>query len=96
MKTIQMQKVFDAIESERDYQTRKWGSIADHPHEVGGYILLMQEHLKRAAELWCGSTDDRKAMEEIRKVSALGVACGEQYGMQIRCNSQPIKGGRHK
>ena len=42
---MQREKVYDAIDAERFYQDRKWGTIDKHPHEVGGYILLMQKHL---------------------------------------------------
>ena len=35
--TMDRSKVFDAIDSERDYQDRKWGTPAEHPHEVAAH-----------------------------------------------------------
>ena len=83
-------KVFDAIDSERDYQDRKWGTPAEHPHEVGGYLTLMDVHLQRAKAAWAGSNNDNGALEALRKVLAIGVACAEQHGIPGRSRSQPV------
>ena len=84
------QKVYEAIDSERFYQERKWGSIEQHPHEVGGYILLMQKHLNDAMNNWCSSNGDYKALDELRKVLAIGVACAEQHSIPARSLTQPV------
>jgi hypothetical protein len=78
------QKVFDAIDSERNWQDRKWGAIDKHPHEVGGWLTLIRQHLRDAEAAWSGHPDDREALVEIRKVMALAVACCEQHGVQNR------------
>jgi len=83
-------KVFDAIDSERAYQDRKWGTPAEHPHEVGGYLTLMDVHLQRAKAAWAGANTDNEALEALRKVLAIGVACAEQHGIQGRSRSQPV------
>lgn len=83
-------KVFDAIDSERDYQDRKWGTPAEHPHEVGGYLTLMDVHLRRAQEAWAGANSDAAALESLRKVLAIGVACAEQHGIPGRSRSMPV------
>lgn len=81
--------VFDAIESERKYQTLKWG-LRDGPrinevrHEVGGFITLIRNKVDAAESAWCGSASDDAALEEIRKVAALSVACLEQHGCKLR------------
>lgn len=90
MSTNKQLVVYEAIESERDYQDRKWGGIGEHPHEVGAWILLMQSHLDRAREAWAGANNDREAMIALRKVLAIGVACAEQHGMPGRSKSQPV------
>lgn len=87
---MQQQSVFEAIASERDYQDRKWGAVADHPHEVGGWLMLMAVHLRRAQEAWAGANSDTEALEALRKVLAVGVACGEQHGLRGRARSQPV------
>mgnify|MGYP003417210807 FL=1 len=53
--------VFEAIASERGYQDRKWGTPAEHPHEVGGYLTLMDVHLQRAKAAWAGANNVRVA-----------------------------------
>jgi len=78
------EKVFEKISTERDYQDAKWGVPMEHPHEVGGWILLIQQHANDAAKAWSTSSNDREALEEIRKIAAIAVACGEQYGLQSR------------
>ena len=77
-------KVYNAIDSERDHQDRKWGTIEKHPHEVGGWITLMRKLINDAEVAWSTSATDYNALEEIRKVIAVGVACGEQHGLQTR------------
>lgn len=90
MSTNAQLKVYDAIESERDYQDRKWGTPGEHPHEVGGWLLLMDVHLKRAREAWAGANNDREALIALRKVLAIGVACGEQHGLPTRSLGQTV------
>lgn len=82
--------VFEAIASERDYQDRKWGTPAEHPHEVGGWLTLMSVHLRRAQDAWAGANSDTEALEALRKVLAVGVACGEQHGLQGRSRMQQV------
>lgn len=76
--------VYDAIGTERYYQEQKWGSIEEHPQSVGGYLTLMRVHLTNAEAVWAGSTGDTDALHYLRKVLALGVACGEQHGLPKR------------
>ena len=83
-------KVFEAIDSERDYQDRKWGTPVEHPHEVGGYLALMDVHLQRAKAAWAGANNDTAALEALRKVLAVGTACAEQHGIPGRSRSQPV------
>lgn len=85
-----IEKVFEAIKSERYYQDRKWGHIKDHPHEVGGWLTLIRKHLTDAESAWCSSDGDYKALEELRKVLAIGVACAEQHGIPARSLTQPV------
>lgn len=88
--SIDRQKVFDSIDSERYYQDRKWGTVDKHPHEVGGWLALMQVHLNEALQAWAGSNNDFKALNELRKVLAIAVACAEQHGLPGRSPTQPV------
>lgn len=77
-------RVYEAVDSERLFQDSKWGTISQHPHEVGGWITLMRKLLHDAEEAWSESAGDRGALAEIRKVIAVGVACCEQHGVESR------------
>jgi hypothetical protein len=74
------QDVLTAIHDERVYQNRKWGTIAEHPHEVGGYLTLMRKLLRDAEDEWQSKRGDISALDELRKVVAVGIACMEQHG----------------
>ena len=73
-------EVISAVHDERVYQNRKWGTIAEHPHEVGGYLTLMRKLLADAESAWCTQRGDEGALDEIRKVVSVGIACMEQCG----------------
>lgn len=83
-------RVYDSIDSERFYQDRKWGSVQDRPHEVGGWLLLMRKLLTDAEAAWATSNNDYKALNDLRKVLAVGVACAEQHGLPGRSLTQPV------
>jgi hypothetical protein len=76
--------VLKAISDERAYQERKWGSIVNHSHEVGGYLTLMRCWLTDAERAWSNGADDHDALDELRKVVAIGIACLEQHGAPAR------------
>ena len=73
-------KVLSAVHDERVFQNRKWGSVTDHPHEVGGYLTIMRKLLTDAEAAWASSRGDEGSLDEIRKVVAVGIACMEQHG----------------
>lgn len=72
--------VLSAIHDERVFQNRKWGSIEEHPHEVGSYITIMRKLLNDAEQCFSVDSNDIRALDEIRKVVAVGIACMEQHG----------------
>ncbi len=39
---------------------------------------------------WAGTNSDTEALESLRKVLAVGVACGEQHGLRGRARAQPV------
>lgn len=71
---------YRAIDSEREYQ-KKWG---EKPHEVSSFILYMEHHLALARAIASSTSPESAALDEIRKVTALGVACMEQHGAPLR------------
>ncbi|MBF6650037.1 MULTISPECIES: hypothetical protein [unclassified Methylobacter] len=74
------EQVFKAIQDERSFQDQKWGSIDEHPHEVGSWLTIMRQLLNDAERAYMGQRGDIGALDEIRKVVATGVACMEQHG----------------
>lgn len=88
---MKRENVYESIDSERNHQDRKWGNIQQHPHEVGGWLTLMRKLLSDAESAWASSNGDYKALQELRKVLAVGVACAEQHGMPGRSYQQPVE-----
>lgn len=86
---IRRARVFEAINGERRYQEMKWGDLVDHPQSVGAYLTLMRVHLADAEAAWARSSGDVMALDRIRRVLAIGVACGEQHGMPLRIDTTP-------
>jgi len=81
---VERQQVYIVVDGERDWQDRKWGTVAKHPHEVGGWLTIMRKLLTDAEAAWASSNSDTTALSEIRKVIAVGVACAEQHGLPQR------------
>ena len=81
---MEREKVYAAIDSERLHQDRKWGTIQQHPHEVGGWLTVLRQTLAKAEAAWCSNSGDYQALLEIRQVAAVAVACGEQHGFTFR------------
>jgi len=75
------QCVIDAIQSEREYQDRKWPG---HNHSVAEWILIMDKCLTDAKRAWVTGHGDNSALHEIRQVVAVGVVAMEQCGAPKR------------
>ena len=78
------QDAFNAIVAERHYQDRKWGATQEHPHEVGAWLTVIRKLIADADAAWCGQRGDVGALDEIRKIAAVAVACMEQHGTVLR------------
>lgn len=80
--------VFHALNTERDYQDAGKGNAKRHqgmPEMTPGeYILCMERCLNAAREAWYKPDGGAFCLEDIRKVTALGVACMELYGAPPR------------
>jgi hypothetical protein len=88
-------KIVDILAHERTYQLFRWGvpaptdnGLADKPKSIGEYILYMEHHL-HLARVASSTLDDNdpEALNQLRKVTTLGLACFEQHGVP------PRKGG---
>ena len=81
---MKREDVYKLIDGERVYQT-KWDDerramgrpTRDEYATVESWILWMQEYLVRARVAATDNVDKTDALECVRKVTALGVACME-------------------
>lgn len=76
--------IYQAISRERTFQERKWGTNAEHPHDVGAWLTIMRVELVEAERDWCTANGHKKALTEILQVAAVAVACMEQHGVVER------------
>jgi len=75
------ESVLAAIQSEREYQERKWPM---HQHSIAEWILIMDKCMTDAKRAWVCGHGDTRALHEIRQVVAVGVAAMEQCGALMR------------
>lgn len=79
-------KVYSAIDNERDYQDKKWGVTTD-PEYVSyvpaQFLIDIELHLAKAKQANY-EIDKVAVMDELRKIAALAVKCGEVHGMLKR------------
>jgi hypothetical protein len=94
------EEVFQIINAEREYQERRWGFVSPSgklvpvSHSVGDYIVLMDNYLAEAKRAFAKNHGDTAALNELRKVVALGVACFEQNGLPDRAVGTLITNAR--
>lgn len=81
-------EVYKVIDSERDFQNN--GKENDDSHIVedfplGSALSAIQYKLDLTRQMWYNDTTPHKeAMGEIRKIAAICVQMGEQFGMKPR------------
>lgn len=92
---MERDKIFSIVDGERDWQDRKWGTIKQHPHEVGGWLTIMRRLLRDAEDAWASSSGDEAALHEIRKIIGTGIACAEQHGLPVRYPHGTMEHKRH-
>lgn len=85
---IQRADVYSVIDGERAYQdSLSSTSETDGHHTVPEFILYMEDYIAEARSVasrtW-GPEAKIKALDIVRKVTALGVACMEQNGIVRR------------
>ena len=86
---MERNKVYEAIDSERDYQ-EEMTKRDDRPDmiddlHIGDTITAIQYNLNKAQEQWyIGSVPHQEAIKYLRKIAALCVKAGESYGMPKR------------
>lgn len=86
-------EVFDAVAAERRYQDRKWGSITEHPHSLGDWLLILEGEVKEAKAAWL-KLGTPATLLEVLQVAAVGVACLEDHGIVRRPDGASVVDAR--
>ena len=88
---MKREDVYKLIDGEREYQN-KWDRLRiergfptrDKYATIESWILWMEEYLVRARMASTNDVDKTAALDVIRKVTALGVACMENNDTKAR------------
>lgn len=85
---MERNKIYEIIDSERNYQDEKWGGVEhDENKSVGDYLIYMETYLHKARTIYTSDLPSMEALQQLRKVVALGVACFEIHGIIPRNTS---------
>jgi hypothetical protein len=80
MQMLSFDEVAAAIQDEMTYQDDKWG--ADKQQSLPGYMIVMENELRKAREGWCADKSGRaSALAELLQVVTVGVRCLQRYGV---------------
>jgi hypothetical protein len=81
-------EVYERIDQEREYQRLRWGIDLPETGELlkptESFLLYIQHHLNKAIAEISSTPTDKEALNEVRKIAALAVACLEQHGCDER------------
>ncbi len=78
-------QVYEAIDSERDYQDALGADRTDgFDHTVGEYLVMLDTYLRKAKDAWTMNAGNKAALEEIRKIAGISVRCMEDHGAPFR------------
>jgi len=71
-------EVYRVLDEERDYQSTKYREADDESRHLAEWIIFMEAHIDKAKDaIYQLKPYDVK--DEIRKITAIGVACMEHY-----------------
>lgn len=82
--------VYAAIDGERDYQDWRWGGPErDAKNSIGDFIVYMDHYMTMLKRDFSTEPGQLMALDQMRKVIALGVACMEVHGAVFRSGYGP-------
>lgn len=85
MSKVTRKEVYNAIDSERDYQESLGADRTDgSEHTVGDFALMMQHYQHKLVDAWVLNAGDDEALEIMRKIAGISVQCMEKYGAPHR------------
>ncbi len=79
MVKISREYIYKEVDKERAYQDKKWGAL-DDVNSVGDFLCYMKRFLDHAMQE-NNPKSPSFALDDIRKITALGVACMEVHGV---------------
>lgn len=76
---MERSEVYRAIDSEREYQDAKWGTVEENPHSINEWLFIINHY-------WCKATEihNPDALNNLRKIAAVAIAALEQHGCPTR------------
>jgi hypothetical protein len=84
-------ETYAAIDSEREYQIGRAHEVGkeEQKHSVCDYVIYMEDYMRelktQLARIWTADGfAPPEALDTLRKITALGVACMEQNGSPHR------------
>lgn len=83
MKKLSREEVYKMIDSEREYQDTHHFEETDEKLSVADWIIFMETHLEKAKDSLY-RLDEQNALDQVRKITALGVATMEYKGGDYR------------
>lgn len=85
---VERKEVYVALDGERDYQDGLWGPTGSQGlHSVTEFLVFMEDYVKEALHYVSRNAEpgaSEVALNIVRKVAAMGVACMEQHGAPHR------------
>lgn len=70
---MEREKVYKIIDNEREYQDKKW----INQRSVAEELLIMKNFLDKAQASYVGVLGESVALDQVRKVVAIGIRCME-------------------
>lgn len=87
--TYRVKSVLRALCTERAYQEKKWG---EPNHSTGEWLMIMRKVLADAERAWqAGHGTHDEIMNEIRQLTAVGLAAMEQHGAPERTGPTAVR-----
>jgi hypothetical protein len=83
--------IYKVIDGERNYQDSKWGKQTRLKKRTENFIVYMQAYLNQAVNDIAFNKGDGKALDTLRKVVGLGIACFEINGVPKRTSKSPVQ-----
>lgn len=75
-------QAYNAVKAERKFQDDKWGTVYDHPHTLGEWILIAEAELAEAKlAIIKGGTGRNSVRSELIQTAAVLLAALEQHGV---------------